>query len=171
VLADGLRDPAFAAEALALPAEQVLAEEVVAARRRHRPRGHPPRAPQPASPSRGRTARDFESTWQALAPNEPYAPDGAQVGRRALRNACLAYLADADAAAVLPRLLAQLHEGGNMTDVIAALGILANQDLPERETALAASMPNGRTRRWWSTSGSRCNPPRACPAPARGCAR
>ena len=22
----------------------------------------------------------FESTWQALAPNEPYAPDGAQVG-------------------------------------------------------------------------------------------
>jgi aminopeptidase N len=38
---------------------------------------------------------------------------------------------------VLPRLLAQLHEGGNMTDVIAALGILANQDLPERETALA----------------------------------
>ena len=81
---------------------------------------------------------DFESTWQALAPNEAYAPDGAQVGRRALRNACLAYLADGDAAAVLPRLLAQLHDGGNMTDVIAALGILANQDLPERQTALDA---------------------------------
>jgi aminopeptidase N len=31
VLADGRHDPAFAAEALALPAEQVLAEEVVAA--------------------------------------------------------------------------------------------------------------------------------------------
>jgi aminopeptidase N len=40
--------------------------------------------------------------------------------------------------AVLPRLLAQLTSAGNMTDVIAALGILANLDLPERETALAA---------------------------------
>jgi aminopeptidase N len=57
VLADGQHDPAFAAEALALPAEQVLAEEVVAGGRRHRPRGHPPRAPQPAPPPRHRVAR------------------------------------------------------------------------------------------------------------------
>jgi len=79
--------------------------------------------------------------WTALAPTEAYAPDGAQVGRRALRNACLGYLAESDAgylkASVVPRLTAQLAPGGNMTDEIAALATLANLDLPERETALA----------------------------------
>ena len=109
----------------------------------HRPRGDPPRPRQPAPPPRHAScAARFETVWSALAPAEPYAPDGAQVGRRALRNLCLGYLAESDdaylRAAVLPRLLAQFEEGGNMTDVIAALSTLANLDLPERETALAA---------------------------------
>jgi aminopeptidase N len=135
-------DPALAAEALVLPAEQVLAEEVAGRgeaidpeaiyRARLNLRRHL------ATQLRGQ----FETVWSALAPAEPYAPDGAQVGRRALRNLCLGYLAESDAAtlrdAVLPRLLAQFEQGGNMTDVIAALGTLANLDLPERETALAA---------------------------------
>ena len=84
----------------------------------------------------------FESVWTALAPGEPYAADGIQVGRRALRNLCLGYLADSEASyvrtSVLPRLLTQLDQGGNMTDVIAALSLLANLDLPERVTSLAA---------------------------------
>ncbi|MDD5388695.1 MAG: aminopeptidase N [Gallionellaceae bacterium] len=143
VLDSGLEgDPALAAEALVLPAEQVLAEEMVglgqsidpdvihAARvnlRRH---------------LATRLRANFETVWTALAPTEPYAPDGAQTGRRALRNLCLGYLAECGAtelrAGVLPRLHAQLEHGGNMTDVIAALATLANLDLPERETALAA---------------------------------
>ena len=143
VLDDGLtQDAALAAEALVLPAEQVLAEEMAgrgatidpdvihAARlalRRH---------------LAARLRDKFENVWQALAPDVPYAPDGAQVGRRALRNLCLGYLAESDAgylqASVLPRLLAQFRDAGNMTDVIAALGTLANLDLPERDTALAA---------------------------------
>ncbi|MBU1264243.1 MAG: aminopeptidase N [Gammaproteobacteria bacterium] len=135
-------DPALAAEALVLPAEQVLAEEVAG-------RGE---AIDPEAIHRARVnlrrhlaiqLRDrFEAVWRALAPAEPYAPDGAQVGRRALRNLCLGYLAESDDTylkdAVLPRLLAQFEAGGNMTDVIAALGTLANLDLPERDTALAA---------------------------------
>ena len=69
-----------------------------------------------------------------------YAPDGAQVGRRALRNTCLAYLSESDTAylktSVVPRLTAQLAAGnnkasGNMTDEITALAILANIGLPE----------------------------------------
>lgn len=36
----------------------------------------------------------------------------------------------------MPRLLAQCNEAGNMTDVIAALGTLANLDVPERVAAL-----------------------------------
>ena len=142
VLDAGLtRDPALAAEALVLPAEQVLAEDVAG-------RGE---AIDPEAIHRARVGlrrhlaielRDrFEAVWRALAPAEPYAPDGPQVGRRALRNLCLGYLAESDAtlrASVLPRLLAQFEQGGNMTDVIAALSTLANLDLPERDTALAA---------------------------------
>jgi len=143
VLDAGLtHDPALAAEALVLPAEQVLAEEMAG-------RGE---AIDPEAIHRARvTLRHhlvtqlrarFEAVWAALVPAEAYAPDGAQVGRRALRNLCLGYLAESDDAylkkAVLPRLLAQFGEGGNMTDVIAALGTLANLDLPERDTALAA---------------------------------
>ncbi len=143
VLDDGLSgDPALAAEALNLPAEAVLAEAVVA-------------QGDTIDPEAIHTARvclrrhlatqlrdKFESVWTALAPNEPYAPDGAQVGRRALRNTCLAYLGESDAAylktKVVPRLIGQLTPGGNMTDEIAALATLANLDVPERETALAA---------------------------------
>jgi aminopeptidase N len=135
-------DPALAAEALVLPAEQVLAEDVAG-----RGQTIDPEAIHRARVSLRRhlamQLRDrFEAVWRALAPAEPYAPDGAQVGRRALRNLCLGYLAESDDAylkdAVLPRLLAQFEQGGNMTDVIAALATLANLDLPARETALAA---------------------------------
>jgi aminopeptidase N len=132
------------------------------------------RAPGPAPPSRGGLRDQFEAVWQALAPTAPYAPDGAQVGRRALRNLCLAYLAESEAGPsqgrVMPRLLAQLDGAGNMTDVMAALGTLANLDLPEREARSPPSMRSGRTKRWWSTSGCRCKPPRACPAPRSACA-
>ncbi|PKO73434.1 MAG: aminopeptidase N, partial [Betaproteobacteria bacterium HGW-Betaproteobacteria-17] len=135
-------DPALAAEALVLPAEQVLAEAVAG-------RGE---AIDPEAIHRARVSlrrhlamqlrERFETVWTALAPAEPYAPDGAQVGRRALRNLCLGYMAESDDAtlkkAVLPRLLGQFEAGGNMTDVIAALGTLANLELPERDTALAA---------------------------------
>jgi len=135
-------DPGLAAEALVLPAEQVLAEEVAGRGQAidpesiHRARVNLRR--HLATQLRGR----FETLWAALAPSEPYAPDGAQAGRRALRNLCLGILAESDEAylraSVLPRLLAQFEQGGNMTDVIAALASLANLDLPERETTLAA---------------------------------
>jgi aminopeptidase N len=148
VLDDGLsHDPALAAEALNLPAEAVLAEAMVA-----RGEAIDPEAIHAARVGLRRhlaaQLRDkFEAVWTALAPNEPYAPDGEQVGKRALRNTCLAYLGESDAAylkaSVVPRLTAQLASGnnkasGNMTDEIAALATLANLDLPEREAALAA---------------------------------
>jgi aminopeptidase N len=142
VLDDGLTgDPALAAEALVLPAEQVLAEEVAGRGQAIDPEAIHPRAWPCAAISRRLLRDKFEAVWQALAPTAPYAPDGAQVGRRALRNLCLAYLAESEPhprPSVMPRLLAQLDGAGNMTDVMAALGTLANLDLPEREAALAA---------------------------------
>jgi len=141
MLADAMSasaDPAFAAEALALPAESVLAEEVAALGKTVDPDAiH--RTRQQLRRHLATALRDsFDAVWQAMAPTGPYAPEGTQVGRRALRNACLAYLAETDVPATLPRLMAQFELGGNMTDVGAALGILANLDVPERETALAA---------------------------------
>jgi len=147
VLDDGLRgDPALAAEALNLPAEAVLAEAVVAQGGTIDPEAiHTARV----ALRRHLAARlrdPLEAAWITLAPTDPYAPDGAQVGQRALRNACLAYLAESDAnylkSSVVPRLVTQLKTGGNMTDEIAALATLANSDLPEsglpeREAALA----------------------------------
>ncbi|MBI1283955.1 MAG: aminopeptidase N [Thiobacillus sp.] len=142
VLDAGLsHNPALAAEALNLPAEAVLAEAMVA-----RGEAIDPEAIHAARVGLRRhlaaQLRDkFEAGWTALAPNEPYAPDGKQVGQRALRNTCLAYLGESDTAylktTVVPRLTAQLTPGGNMTDEIAALATIANLDVPERETALA----------------------------------
>ena len=142
VLDDGLRgDPALAAEALNLPPEAVLAEAVVAQGGTIDPEGiHTARVAlrrHLAAHLHGK----LEAVWTALAPTAAYAPDGAQVGQRALRNACLAYLAESDTdylkSSVVPRLVVQLKAGGNMTDEIAALATLANLDLPERKTALA----------------------------------
>ncbi|MEW6120526.1 MAG: aminopeptidase N [Pseudomonadota bacterium] len=139
VLADGLTgDAALAAEALALPSETVLADTVAATGGVIDPdaifaaRLALHRALATALRPR------FEAAWQALAPAGDYAPDGEQAGRRALRNTCLAYLADAAPAEVVPRLVAQIKTGGNMTDVAAALATLAQLDVPERAPALTA---------------------------------
>ncbi len=139
VLADGLAgDAALAAEALALPSETVLADTVAAAGG----------VIDPDSIFAARLAlrrtlatalrAEFEAAWQALAPVGDYAPDGEQAGRRALRNTCIAYLADAAPADTVPRLVAQIQTGSNMTDVAAALATLAQLDVPERAPALAA---------------------------------
>ncbi|MCF8179424.1 MAG: aminopeptidase N [Sulfuritalea sp.] len=141
VLDDGLtHDAALATEALVLPAEQVLAEEMVSAGKTADPNAiHLARITLRRQLAT-RLHDKFESVWQALQPSEPYAPEGAQIGRRALRNLALGYLAESDAAtlnaSVMPRLMKQVNEADNMTDVIAALATLANLDVPERTRAL-----------------------------------
>src|SRR5262249_15111300 len=66
----------------------------------------------------------------------PYQIDGAAIGRRALRNASLGYLAAAGAEGVrLARV--QFDAQANMTDVLAALHVLADTDGRDREETLA----------------------------------
>jgi aminopeptidase N len=132
---------ALIAEALVLPAEAELAEALVARGER-------------IDPDRIHTARvglrqrlahelrcDFERLYLALKPSAPYAPTSDQTGPRALRNQCLAYLAESApdylAHSVVPRLMAHFRTSDNMTDVMSALAALANTAVPERETALA----------------------------------
>jgi aminopeptidase N len=52
------------------------------------------------------------------------------IGRRALHNACLGYLAAADPDEGVALAAVQFEAGDNMTDVLSALAVLANLDRP-----------------------------------------
>jgi aminopeptidase N len=132
-LADAAADPAFAAEAIALPGEAFLADQLDAV---DVEAVHAAREEARAVIGRALMA-EFAAAYDALADPGPYHIDGLSIGRRALRNACLAYLAAADPERGARRAKAQFDAGRNMTDVLAALVVLADLDRPEREAALA----------------------------------
>jgi aminopeptidase N len=132
VLTDGLKDPAFAAEALALPLEVDIAERVEVI--------------DPDAVHQVRLAmRRFLALRLKVALRETYgvckvvgnySPDAVPAGRRALRNLCLAYLMELNEAESRSLCAVQLQHADNMTDALAALTALANCDCPEREPAL-----------------------------------
>ena len=133
VLEASAADPAFAAEALSLPAESFLAEQmhVVDPDALHAAR----------NALRRRIAEALRAPLlQAYRANEtkgPYSPDAASAGRRALRSLCLGFLMELADDEVRALCLAQYEGSDNMTETFAALGLLANCDYPEREPALA----------------------------------
>ena len=133
-LAEAERDPAFAAEALALPSETTLADEmaVVDVEAIHAARDSARAALAQA------LAAPFADTYRRLADPGPYRIDGRAIGARALRNVCLGYLAAADKAEGIHLAKAQFDQGANMTDVLAALAVLSDIDCPERVAALDA---------------------------------
>ena len=132
VLAASAADPAFAAEALALPAESFLAEQMAVV--------DPDALHAARNLLRRRIAEALRAplleAYRANATEGPYSPDAASAGRRALRNLCLGFLmelADGEARALC---LEQYQRSDNMTESFAALGLLANCDCPERAGAL-----------------------------------
>ena len=132
-------DPAFAAEALALPGLGVVTDRM---------------APAPADHAgvhrarllmKGAIATELEralhDAYARLADPGPYRPDGPSIGRRSLRNTCLDLLASPLARgheAGVALAAAQFAAGANMTDVLAALMVLSNAGGPSGEAALAA---------------------------------
>jgi aminopeptidase N len=124
-------DPAFAAEALALPAESFLAEqmEVVDPDALHAARNL----------LRLELARalkdDLLKTYEKLKSKGAYSPDAASTGRRSLRNLALGYLGELGLSALAYE---QFRNADNMTDSMAALGVLAGLDCPERLPAIDA---------------------------------
>jgi aminopeptidase N len=133
-LADAGKDPAFAAEALQLPTEATLADamQTVDVDATHRVR-EDARAQIAAA-----LAAPLADTYRRLADPGPYRIDGAAIGRRALRNACLGYLTAGGLPEGTRLAKAQFDAQQNMTDVLAALTLLADIDGPERTAALAA---------------------------------
>ncbi|MEA3220149.1 aminopeptidase N [Immundisolibacter sp.] len=132
-LTDTSLDPALVTELLTLPSETFIAGEldVVDPQAIHEVRRFLRLALAQA------LREPLLERYKALAPTGPYQFEGAQVGRRSLRNLCLGYLAELDdIGAVL--CLTQFQAADNMTDSNAALALLAQLDAPEREQALAA---------------------------------
>jgi aminopeptidase N len=132
VLANGPDDPAFAAEALALPPESYLAEQmdVVDPDAIHAARTGLRRALARALQS------ELTAAYRSLAVPGPYSPDAAAAGKRALRNTCLGYLMELEEPAIHALCTLQFDSADNMTDRMAALAALANSQAPEREAAL-----------------------------------
>ena len=127
VMSDG--DPAFVAEALALPAETFLAEqmEVVDPERLHESRNTLRRA------LAAGLKEEFVSAYQSNLTPGSYSPDARSMGKRALRNLSLGYLAELGLTSLAYE---QFRNADNMTDSMAALSTLANFDTPERQRAL-----------------------------------
>jgi len=132
LLAQAAQDPAFTAEALALPSEAYIAEQmdvvdpdaihtVRRALRRHL-----------AQSLKG----ELLATYQAFAPRGPYSPDAPSAGQRALKNLSLATLMELEDDAVRALCLRQFEHADNMTDSMAALTALANSEWSERTGAL-----------------------------------
>jgi len=133
ILSDGAKDPAFAAEALQLPSESYLAECMEVA------------DPDAIHVARIRLMREiatryrtrFEGAFRHFTVPGPYSPDAAPAGRRALRNAALAYVATLDDATSRALAFLELRRAENMTDAMAALACLTDSAGAERERALA----------------------------------
>ncbi|TSA11421.1 MAG: aminopeptidase N [Betaproteobacteria bacterium] len=134
VLADAPRDPAFGAEALALPSEVYIAEQLdeVDPDAIHAVRDELRLALALALKS------ELLAAYRAQAVPGPYSPDAQAAGKRALRNLCLGYLMELDDQASRDLALAQFERADNMTDAMGALVALANCDCAERGQALAA---------------------------------
>ena len=127
-------DRAFLAELLRLPSESYIADalpeidpEAVHAARKH---------------ARRLIAQALVPEWRAVYESSRadggYSLDAGAVGRRALKNLCLAYLVESGTPEARALALRQFETADNMTDQIAALGALVDCDAPERRAALDA---------------------------------
>jgi aminopeptidase N len=134
VLESASRDPAFAAEMLALPSESYVAEQMAVV--------DPDAIHAVRDEVRHRLALELKApllaAYHEYAVPGPYSPDALSAGRRALRNAALGYLMELDEPAMRALCLAQLESADNMTDAFAALARLANCACAERAPALEA---------------------------------
>ncbi len=134
ILRDDDLEKAFAAEAIALPAEDYIAERmaVIDVEAIQEAREALRRAMATSLRS------DLERVLDANRGTGPFRPDAAEAGRRALHNAALSLLAAL--ATSEPGLRARIFDGytqaDNMTDRIAALRLLVDIDCPERQAAL-----------------------------------
>lgn len=134
ILTDNTLDHALRAEAMTLPSEADIAEVA-----------------RPSDPEAIHTVREFIHATLAKAlrldlealyadlhaqGQGDYSPDAVSIGRRSLKNVCLAYLGRIQDDGIYDTCLQQYRNAGNMTDAMAALAVLSKIDCPQREEAL-----------------------------------
>jgi len=132
VLVTSREDKAFQAFLLSLPAEQYLADfmEIIDPAAIHEAKRFVLQTLARAF------KKDFLAVYRANQDRGPYRTDGASVGKRSLKNTCLAYLGELEDPEVRDLCMDQFRNDTNMTDVIASLASLANNPCQEREEAL-----------------------------------
>ncbi|CAN7177433.1 aminopeptidase N [Pararhizobium sp. LjRoot255] len=130
--ADARLEPAFRAQALALPSEADVAREIGS---NNNPDAiHAGR--QQIMTAIADAGRDiFTTLADEMVVNGPFSPDAASAGRRALRNTALSYLVYAENRP--GRALDAFKSANNMTDLSQALTILAHRFPDDRETVEA----------------------------------
>ncbi len=133
-LESNMQDKAFQAFALALPAETYLADfmNVIDPAAIHEARRFVQKT------LAEKLNQSFLAVYRANQDTGPYHADQESIGRRGLKNTCLAYLMELDDPGMRRLCTDQYRIAGNMTDVIAGLANLANTDCPERHEALAS---------------------------------
>ncbi len=131
-LASRMADQAFQAFALSLPAENYLADfmDVIDPTAIHEAR----RFVQQSLATELRET--FLAVYYTNQDTGPYRADQASIGRRSLKNTCLAYLMELDEPGSRKLCMEQYRTAENMTDAITSLAALANADCPERPEAL-----------------------------------
>lgn len=131
-LTDQTSDQALLAEVLTLPSESYLGDQmqVVDVEGIHRARESLKRYLALSLKA------DFLALYHENHSADAYRPDAASMGRRSLRNLALSYLMQLDDPAVLQLCVDQFSAGQNMTDVLAALSLVADRDVPEAEQLL-----------------------------------
>ncbi len=133
ILISRLDDAALWAEVLTLPSESYLGDQmdVVDVDAIHQCR----------EAVRSHIGRELQAELgallQRLAEDGPYRIEPEDIGRRALKNLALGYLMAGGGRPAQELCLAQYRAAHNMTDVMAALSLLADSDAPEREEVLA----------------------------------
>ena len=133
-LESNMVDKAFQAFALTLPSETYLADflEVIDPAALHEVRRFVQQV----------LAADLKQSFLAKYRDNqdtgPYRTDQGSIGKRALKNTCLAYLAELEDRDVRDLCVKQYTTAGNMTDVVAALVDLANSECLERHEALSS---------------------------------
>jgi aminopeptidase N len=132
-LTDPALDPAFVAEAVLVPTESFIGDQMKTV--------DPDAIHAARDRLRARLGRDLAPQWRAAyaatAANR-FELSPAAKGARRLRTVALGFLMASGAADAPALALKQFNDADNMTDRQGALGILANSEASERETALAA---------------------------------
>ncbi len=126
-------DPALIAEVLTLPSESYLGEQmaVVDVEGIHRAR-------EQVKAHIGRQLKhDLLHHLQQLKEPDEYELTQQAIGRRRLKNLLLGYLMAAHVGAAQDACIAQYWSARNMTDVMAALMLVADSDMPQRMEILA----------------------------------